>query len=564
MTRQDWIAESNRYAAGLLATRGKYNPEAAAAMGLNGYDTGVIDLKAERVKRLEGDLGKVAAELQQALNSATDPRVRQDIEILLKAARDQRITVGLRARLMLPYFDLPLTLFDGFRSLLDARNSRQRYPAALVRLKRYVGAEHGFEPITVLMRARMEPHLENPALTGPWAVELEQQLRNQRQYVSGIRELFSKSGLKGWQKDLATLSAQIDDYGNWVRLNILPRARNTYRLPPEMYADNLKQFGVDMDPHELIDRALFFFAQTRDEMQSLAARIAERHGWNSPDYRDVIGQLKKERIPNDSLVEVYRERLGEIEAIVNEHQLVSLPHRQVIIRLATPAESAAGAGPHFNAPRMIGNTGEVGEFVLPTSNPNAESKSEMNDFNYDAITWDITAHEARPGHELQWDRLLEHGVSTARAVFAYNSANGEGWALYSEALMKQYLPPEAQLCILQMRLMRAARAFLDPMLNLGLIEPAAAKRLLMEQVGLSEPTAKKEIDSYTFVSPGSATSYFYGYMKFAALRTQTEIALGDRFALQPYHDFVVGQGLLPLDLIEKAVREDFMPSRQRL
>ena len=137
----------------------------------------------------------------------------------------------------------------------------------------------------------------------------------------------------------------------------------------------------------------------------------------------------------------------------------------------------------------------------------------------------------------------------------------EGWALYSEAFFKPYMPLDAQLATLQMRMMRAARAFLDPMLNLGLIEPAAAKRLLMEDVVLSEPMAKQEIDRYTFVSPGQATSYFYGYIKLEALRARTQLALGDRFDVQAYHDFIINEGLLPIDLLEKAVAEDFVASR---
>ena len=68
----------------------------------------------------------------------------------------------------------------------------------------------------------------------------------------------------------------------------------------------------------------------------------------------------------------------------------------------------------------------------------------MDDFNYDAIAWTLTAHEARPGHELQFAAMLERGVSTARVVFAFNSANVEGWALYAEAVMKQYLPLEGR------------------------------------------------------------------------------------------------------------------------
>ena len=106
-----------------------------------------------------------------------------------------------------------------------------------------------------------------------------------------------------------------------------------------------------------------------------------------------------------------------------------MPTRKAAIRLATDAESAAGPAPHLDPPRLIGNTGEPGQFVLPTRNPNAKPGAVMDDFNYDAIAWTLTAHEARPGHEMQFASFLEHGVSTARVIFALNSANVEGWWL---------------------------------------------------------------------------------------------------------------------------------------
>ncbi len=96
-----------------------------------------------------------------------------------------------------------------------------------------------------------------------------------------------------------------------------------------------------------------------------------------------------------------------------------------------------------------------------------------------------------------------------------------------------------------MRMLRAARAFLDPMLNLGMIEPDAAKRILTEEVMLSEGFAKTEIDRYTFNAPGQATSYFYGYSRLEALRTRVELAVGPKFKELPYHDFIINEGLLP-------------------
>ena len=557
-----WVAESNRAADRLLAVQAKYAPEAVSGAGVEKYDADVLDLKPGTVTRQEADLDAVAQEFSAELKDAHDPRVREDLAILMKAAEDQRTTLALNERLMLPYFDLPQTLFTGFQTLLDKRTAKTRYAAALVRLKRYTGAERGYEPITVLAQARIEERFVDTQLVAPWSVELQEELKNQDQYVSGIRDLLQKSGLRGWEKDLATFSAQIGAYGAWVRASVLPRARASNLLPPEIYADNLVNFGVTMNPHELMDRAFFAFGQTRDEMQALSVVIARQRGLKSADYRDVVRELKKARIPNDRLLEVYRERLAGIERIVREQHLISLPDRPAVIRLATPAETAAIPAPHLSVPRLIGNAGESGEFVLATANPNAESSEEMDDFNYDAITWDLTAHEARPGHELQFAAMIEGGVSTARALFAFNSANVEGWALYSEAIVKPYLSPEAQLGVLEARLHRSARAFLDPMLNLGMMKPEEAKRILMEDVVLSEPLAKEEIDRYTFRAPGQATSYFFGYSKLEALRAKTEIALGAKFMQQSYHDFIIAQGLLPPELLEKAVMDDYVKTRQ--
>lgn len=561
--QNDWIAESNRHAQILLDINARYFPEAASAAGVEGHDEGIFDLKPGFAQRQEADLETAWKRLQEIRATASDPRVRQDLDILIDAANDARTSSQVNRRHMLPFFDLPRSIFAGFQNLIDERVPKQRWPAALVRLKRYVGVERGYEPITQLARARYEEAARDPKLLGPWVVEAQQYLDNQTRYMDGIEALLKKSGLKGWQKDMRTLRRQVDEYGAWIRSTVLPQARKSSQLPAEVYADNLKQFGVDMDPRELIDRATANFVQTRTEIESLARTLAAERGWQAQDYRDVVRRLKKERIPEDKLLSLYKERLARIEEIVRRERIVTLPKREAVIRLASEAESAAQPAPHIDPPRLVGNTGEAAEFVLPTRNPNAKPGAEMDDFNYDAIAWTLTAHEARPGHELQFAAMLERGVSTARIVFAFNSANIEGWALYAEAQMKEYEPIEGQIGVLQMRMMREARAFLDPMLNLGMIQPEAALRFLREEVLLSEPMAKQEVDRYTFNAPGQATAYFYGYSKLNALRTKVEIALPATFREQPYHDFIIGQGLLPFDLLEKAVMEEFVPAQRK-
>jgi uncharacterized protein (DUF885 family) len=442
--------------------------------------------------------------------------------------------------------------------MLDARVDRKRQPAALVRLKRYAGTERGYEPLTKLSRARIEERMSDSSLTWPWAVEVQQHLDNAPRYVDGMRELLQKSGLKGWQKDFDALVRELKAHDDWVRATVLPRARKTNRLPPEIYADNLMAFGVEADPRDLMQRAMFAYLQTRDELDALARIYAAQKGLKSSNYRDVIRELKKSRVAGDQVLPVYKSHLAQLEDTLRAQNIVTLPKRAAVIRLSTEAEAAASPAPHIDPPRLIGNTGEAAEFVLPLKNVQG---GEMDDFDSGAIAWTITAHECRPGHELQFAGMLERGVSTARVVYAFNSANIEGWALYAEAVMKQYLPIDGQIGALQMRMLRAARAYLDPMLNLGLIEPDAAMRVLTEEVMLSEAFAKTEIDRYTFNAPGQATSYFYGYSRLEALRVRVEIALGKKFKEQPYHDFIIGEGLLPLDVLEQAVMTRFVPSQ---
>jgi Bacterial protein of unknown function (DUF885) len=562
LAADDWLAQSNANAQPLLEILARYGPESAAALGVEGHDTDVFDVKPGYDERLEADLERTAQDLESRMNSASDPRVRQDLQILVQAAREQVTTSRLNRRLLLPWFDVGETLFRSFETLLDPRVDRQRYPAALARLRKYTGREPGFRSITELVQDRTRERFATAGLVGPWTVQVEQSLANQPRYVAGIRDALQKSGLKGWEKDFGVLEKQLAAHAAWVRKEILPRARQDNRLPPEIYADNLRNFGVKTDPEHLIERALVAFVQTRDEMQALGRIIATERKLPSSDYRDVLRALKQQKIPNDQLMATYKARLAAVEDIVRREKIVSLPQRAAVIRFASEADSASIPAPHISPPRLIGNTGENAEFVLPLDNPNAAPGAKMDDFGFDAITWALTAHEARPGHELQFARMIEAGVSIPRAVFAFNSANVEGWALYAEAVMKPYLPLDGQLCALQMRLMRAARAFLDPMINLGQIAPADAQRFLMEQVVLSEPMAKQEVDRYSFRSPGQATSYFYGYERQQAIRARAEMALGDKFDMLSYHDFIVSQGLLPPEVLEQAVMEEYVAKRK--
>jgi uncharacterized protein (DUF885 family) len=376
--------------------------------------------------------------------------------------------------------------------------------------------------------------------------------------------LFKKYKLSGWEAAYAKLKIQLRDYDAWIKTSILPKARTDFRLPPEKYVLAFEGFGIDVPPAQIASMAHAAFTQYQGEMAPLAAQIAKANGFPSSDYRAVIAKLKEKQITGAAILPYFEKRLHEIESIMAAQNLVTLPTRPAIIRLASDAETAQQPAPHMSPPPFLKNTGQRGEFVLPLNIPSATGGSDdkYDDFTFDAVTWTLISHEARPGHELQFDSMVEHGVSLARALYAFNSTNAEGWGLYSEYIMQPYEPVEGQLLTLQLRLLRAARAFLDPELQSGKVTPAQAYAVLEKDVVLSHAFAKEEVERFTYRSPGQANSYFYGYTRLLALRKETEAALGGKFKQNKFHDFILEQGLLPPDLLRKAVLEEFIPSQR--
>ena len=400
--------------------------------------------------------------------------------------------------------------------------------------------------------------METAGLLFPAKAAVERSLADSAAFIDGIPALFDKYGIKGYEQDFALLKTQLAGYDAFVRQSVLPKARTDFRLPPEVYARNLRQYGVDIPPAQLTKMAHEAFDAIQKEMTALAPEVAKAKGWTVTDYRDVIRELKKQQLVGEAILPHYQARLKDLEAIITREKLVTLPSRPARIRLASAAETAASPAPNMRPPRLVGNTGEQGEFVLPLNVPSTDGTTlKSDDFTFEAASWTLTAHEARPGHEMQFAGIVEAGVSTARVLFSFNSTNVEGWGLYAERIVQPFMPPEGQLISLQHRLMRAARAFLDPELQQGTITPEQAGKVLSEQVVLSPAMARQEVDRYTFRAPGQATSYFYGYTRLLELRAAVEKALGPKFDQKAFHDSILAQGLLPPDLMRDAIMKHF-------
>jgi Bacterial protein of unknown function (DUF885) len=558
-----WIATSNKYTNLLLAVEMKHTPELGSNEGLSQFDVEISQPTLADEDQERKEKADVLATLKRALGKEKQKEVAQDLQIVIRNIELEFREQDFDRAHRVDFLNASRRVFSGLRVLLDEQTPAERRPAAVVRIRKYAGLVPGYKSLTEILKQRVMEQMGKPGVVYPARTEIETELSRNPNYLEGIATLLQKYKLTGWQEPYEKLKSQLVEYDAWTKANVLPKARADFRLPPEEYALNLEDYGIDIPPAQLAAMAHEAFSDLQAEMKPIAEQIAKERRLPSSDYRDVIPELKKQQLVGDAILPFYQERLKQIEKIIVDKQIVSLPDRPARIRIATAAETTQQPAPHMVAPPFLHNTGQKGEFVLPLNIPAGAGQTaseKYDDFTFDAAAWTLTAHEARPGHELQFDSMLEHGVSVARFRYAFNSTNVEGWGLYSEYLIRPYMSPEGQLVSLDYRLMRAARAFLDPELQAGKIQPEEAFRVLEQDVVQSHAFAQEEVERYTYRAPGQANSYFYGYTKLIALRKEVEAALGAKFDQKKFHDFILAQGLLPPDLMRKAVMEEFVPA----
>jgi uncharacterized protein (DUF885 family) len=170
----------------------------------------------------------------------------------------------------------------------------------------------------------------------------------------------------------------------------------------------------------------------------------------------------------------------------------------------------------------------------------------------------LVAHEAMPGHHLQIARSMEQkGLpSFRRSGFGY-TAFSEGWALYAETLgfeLGLYKQPESRFGHLQWQAFRAARLVVDTGIHAKGWGRQQAIDFMVDQTGVDRGFVEGEIDRYTS-EPAQALAYMIGKLKFDELRDRAKQQLGAKFDIRKFHNAVLDQGALPLDVLDKAVDE---------
>jgi len=324
-----------------------------------------------------------------------------------------------------------------------------------------------------------------------------------------------------------------------------------WRLPDgeEAYASSLKFFTTtDYTPQYIHDLGLrevdriqseimdILAAQNFDVSQGFTAAIDALAADESFYYED--SDAGREQILKD-----YQKILDEIDVGLDSAFRIRPSAGMEVVRIPEFKEKTA-PGAYYQQPAIDGS--RPGRFFANLYDIKATPKYSMRTLAY---------HEGIPGHHFQIAVAMElEGLPLFR-MFSPFTAYVEGWALYSEYLaweMGFQDDPFDNIGRLQAELFRAVRLVVDTGIHYKKWTREEAIDYMKMNTGMAQSDVVSEIERY-IVMPGQATSYKVGMMKILALREKAKSALGDKFDLRDFHDVVLKNGAVPLDILERFI-----------
>lgn len=321
----------------------------------------------------------------------------------------------------------------------------------------------------------------------------------------------------------------------------------------QYYKHMLKQnTTTDLEPEQVHQIGLAEVDRIKGEM--LAILVKEGYDVTGKELGEIILALNEEErflFPNDDdgralVIAEYDRILDEINANLDDAFDIRPKAGMEVKRI--PAFKEEGApGAYYEQPAMDGSRGGV--FYANLRDVHESVKFGMKTLAY---------HEGIPGHHFQIAIQSElEGVPVFRTLGIF-TAYVEGWALYAEQLAWELgfydNDPFGNLGRLQAEMFRAVRLVVDTGIHHKKWSREQAIDYMVANTGMTRSSVTTEIERY-IVMPGQACAYKIGMLKILELREKAKLALGDKFDLREFHNVVLKNGAVPLDILEELVDE---------
>jgi uncharacterized protein (DUF885 family) len=303
--------------------------------------------------------------------------------------------------------------------------------------------------------------------------------------------------------------------------------------------------NLDLSPAQIHEQGLKEVARIQAEL----ARLAPKLGYEGPlkDFPQWVASQSRFKpfTSEQQVLERYRQIYADVEAKLPRYFSL-LPKAKLDIQLE-PELTRATASDHYTPVAADGS--HPGVFWAVVNDPK----------EYDTVGMaTLLLHEGIPGHHFHAALLKELPLPDFRKFFTEHpsaAAYTEGWALYCETLGREfgfYEDPAYYYGHLNDELLRAVRLVVDTGMHAQGWSREKAIAYAMENLGYKEARAANQIERY-MVWPGQALAYKTGALKILELRARAQQALGPKFSYAKFHEVVLGDGTLPLPILEAQV-----------
>jgi len=338
---------------------------------------------------------------------------------------------------------------------------------------------------------------------------------------------------------------------------ILPKTTTddgVWKLPDgdAFYAYKLHEnTTTTLKPDEVHELGLREVARIEGEMRT----ILDANGFAGQPIGEAMDKLTKDPrflYSNDDkgradALAKYTDLIKESTERSSKQLFLTTPRAKIEVRRVPEFKQATAPGAYYEIAAMDGS--RPGIFFANLRDMNEVPKWSMPTLAY---------HEGVPGHHWQLSTAEElKGVPQFRKVLPF-TAYAEGWALYCEWLAKQAgwydNDPFGDLGRLRDELFRAVRLVVDTGIHAKHWTREQAIAYMREKTGMGEKEVKSEIERY-IVAPGQACAYKIGMLKLQELRARAQKELGERFDQREFHDAVLKNGALPLEILDEQVND---------